>query len=111
MAHVKGLHEARGLPVGNLAPPKDQHNGKLTAKLARLDHHRGLLERQLAVWTEKQRLTRSRLILLEKEIAELERLIRQSREADRGVNRRKRARKTDRGYGGTVPRHDFSVEY
>lgn len=115
MGHVKGLHEARGLPIGNLPQPKGQRC-KLTGKLARLDHQRGLLERQLEVWTEKQKVTRNRLILLEKQMADIERLIRADRGADRGVNRRKRssATKSDRQQkydGMTARQRDVSVEY
>lgn len=111
MAHVKGLHEARGLPIGNLPQPKGQRC-KLTGKLARLDHQRGLLERQLEVWTEKQKVTRNRLVLLEKQMTEIERLIR----ADRGVNRRKRTSATypnrQQKYDGiTARQRDVSVEY
>jgi hypothetical protein len=111
MAHVKGLHEARGLPIGNLPQAKGQRC-KLTGKLARLDHQRGLLERQLEVWTEKQKVTKNRLMLLEKEMADIERLIRE----DRGADRRKRssATKSDRQrkYGGTTAQQrDIRVEY
>jgi hypothetical protein len=114
MAHAKGLHEARVLPIGNLMQPKDQRI-KLTAKLARLEHQRGLLERQFTVWMEKQKVTKNRLNLLDKEMADIERLIRESRVADRG-RRRKRvaATKSDRQqkYDGlTARQRDFSVEY
>jgi hypothetical protein len=115
MGHVKGLHEARGLPIGNLPQPKGQDT-KLTGKLARLDHQRGLLERQLAVWTEKQKVTANRLLLLDKQMAEIERMIRQHRAADRGRKRRKPASaahpKRLQKYDGTAERQrDVSVEY
>ncbi len=114
MGHVKGLHEARGLPIGNLPQPKGQRC-KLTGELARLDHQRGLLERQLEVWTEKQKVTKNRLILLEKQMADIERLIRADR-GNRGVNRRKRASATEsdrqQKYDGMTERQrDVSVEY
>ena len=69
MAHVRGLHETGG--IANYARGIQGQPAKLTAKLARLDHQRGLLERQLAVWTEKQQVTRHRLGLLEKQMAEI----------------------------------------
>ncbi len=113
MAHVKGLHEARGLPIGNLPQPKGQRC-KLTGKLGRLDHQRGLLERQLEVWTEKQKVTRNRLVLLEEQMADIERLIREDRGADRDRRKRSSAIKSDRQrkYGGmTARQRDVSVEY
>lgn len=113
MAHAKGLHEARGLPIGNLVQPKGQRI-KLMAKLARLEHQRGLLERQFAIWMEKQKVTKNRLDLLDKEMADIERLIRESRVADRGRRKRVAATKSDRQqkYDGlTARQRDFSVEY
>lgn len=115
MGHVKGLHEARGLPIGNLPQPKGQHT-KLTGKLARLDHQQGLLERQLAVWTEKQKVTANRLILLEKQMAEIEQMIREHRQADRGVGQRKRASsihssRQQKHNGVKAGQRDISVEY
>lgn len=113
MAHAKGLHEARGLPIGNLVQPKGQRI-KLMAKLARLEHQRGLLERQFAVWTGKQQVTKNRLNLLDKEMADIERLIRTSRAADRGrrkpvvATKSDRQQKYDRLSGA---QRDFSVEY
>jgi len=118
MGHVKGLHEARGLPIGNLPQLKGQ-NGQLTSKLARLDHQRGLLERQLAVWAEKQKVTANRLILLEKQMTEIERLIREHRATNGGAGRRKRPSAThsnrQQKFDGTTSttgrQRDVSVEY
>lgn len=76
MAHVRGLHESRGLGAFRVVRSKAQP-AKLTTKLARLDHQRGLLERQLAVWTEKQQVTRHRLSLVEKQMAEIGQTVRQ----------------------------------
>ena len=74
MKYARGLHEIRG--IGSLsAVGSAGARGRLSAKLSRLDHQRALLERQLAVWDEKQRATKYRLSLLEQEIAELDRPI------------------------------------
>ena len=91
MTHARGLHEIRGLrslrALGSAA-----ERGKLTAKLSRLDHQHGLLERQLAVWDEKQRVTKHRITLLDEEITELGRMIREFGGAYRNVDQRKRTR-------------------
>ena len=113
MGHVKGLHEARGLPIGNLPQPKGQHT-KLTGKLARLDHQQGLLERQLAVWTEKQKVTANRLIL-EADGGNREDYL-DNGEADRGVGQRKRASsihssRQQKHNGVKAGQRDISVEY
>ncbi len=75
MAHVRGVHETGGIEALHVVRAKAQP-GTLTTKLARLDHQRGLLERQLAVWTEKQQVTRERLTLVEKQMVEVGRLVR-----------------------------------
>lgn len=114
MEHVKGMHEARGLPIGNLMHLNKGNDGKLTSKLARLDHQRGLLERQLAVWTQKQKVTGNRLALLLKEIAEVEKRVREQRGAGGRMKRRKSAcvAKPRHGQHGTsTSQRDFSVEY
>jgi hypothetical protein len=114
MAHVKGLHQARGLPIGNLVHLDKASGGKLSSKLARLDHQRGLLERQLAVWTQKQKVTKKRLSLLLDEIAAIEQLVRAQRGAGRHAGRRKRVRAASSrsDQAGTTPRQrEFSVEY
>lgn len=117
MGHVRGFREARRLPIGNLPHLKGQ-NCQLTAKLARLDHQRGLLERQLAVWTEKQKVTANHLTLLEKQITDIERLIRGHRAADRRASRHKRPSATrSNGHqksattGMTERKCEVSVEY
>jgi hypothetical protein len=118
MNHVKGFHEARRLPIGNLPQLKGQ-NGRLTSKLSRLDHQRGLLERQLAVWTEKQRLTLGRLALLEKQIADIVQLMRKHRTAKQSAGwlKRRAATRSNRQQifdGATAPtgrQHNVSVEY
>lgn len=117
MGHVKGFREARRLPIGNLPQLKGQ-NCRLTSKLARLDHQRGLLERQLAVWTEKQKVTANLLTLLEQQITDIERLIRDHPVADRGVLRKrpsatcpKRQQSFDGTIGATGHWRDVSVEY
>lgn len=76
MAHVRGLHETGGLGAFRVVRCKAQPT-KLTTKLARLDHQRGLLERQLAVWTEKLQVTKHRLRLVEKQMAEIGQAVRQ----------------------------------
>jgi len=115
MAHVRGLHETGGLRtlrvVGSTA-----ERSKLTAKLSRLDHQRALLERQLAVWTEKQQVTKHRLGLLDKEITEIGRMIREFGGAYRSVNQRKRTRAVDvepqPDDGQAAARHsEVSLEY
>ena len=75
MPHVRGIHKTGGIEALHVVRAKTQP-GTLTTKLARLDHQRGLLERQLAVWTEKQQVTRERLTLVEKQMAEVGRLVR-----------------------------------
>lgn len=74
MSHIRGLHETGGLRSLRTAGSASQR-GKLTATLSRLDHQRALLERQLAVWTEKQKVTAHRLALLDKEIEQIGHLI------------------------------------
>ncbi|KAB2916718.1 MAG: hypothetical protein F9K29_10770 [Hyphomicrobiaceae bacterium] len=115
MAHVRGLHETCAIPTAQGRSSEGQRS-KLTAKLARFDHQRALLERQLAVWTEKQKVTRNRLNLLEKEMERVGRLIRECRGSSRAAKRRKRAYApaTDGRTKGDVAqaRHcDVSVEY
>lgn len=51
------------------------------AKLARLEHQKSLLERQLKTWRQQQQSTEHRLKLLERQIAEAEAI------ADRGRRR------------------------
>ncbi len=75
MPHIRGVHETGGIEALHVVRAKAQP-GTLTTKLARLDHQRGLLERQLAVWTEKQQVTRERLTLVERQMAEVGRLVR-----------------------------------
>jgi hypothetical protein len=87
MAHVRGLHETGGIQALHVVRAKAQP-GTLTTKLARLDHQRGLLERQLAVWTEKQQVTRERLTVVEKQMAEVGRLVRACTVPRRGRRRR-----------------------
>lgn len=115
MAHVKGLHETRGLTTLRVAG-SGAERGKLTAKLARLDHQRALLERQLAVWTEKQQVTRHRLDLLDAEITRIGQLLREFDGPYRGIDQRKRTRASgseqqpDGGAAG-VRRGNMSLEY
>jgi hypothetical protein len=91
MTHVRGLHETCGLQALHVVRSKAEP-GKLAAKLARLDHQRELLERQLAVWTEKQQVTRHRLSLVEKQMSELGRLVRQFGGPRRTASKRSRLR-------------------
>jgi hypothetical protein len=115
MAHVKGLHETRGLTTLRVVG-SGAGRGKLTAKLARLDHQRALLERQLAVWTEKQQVTKHRLDLLDEEITQIGLLLREFEGPYRSINQRKRARASgseqqpDGGAAG-VQRGNMSLEY
>ena len=88
MAHVRGLHETGGLGALRVVRSKAQP-AKLTSRLARLDHQRGLLERQLAVWTEKLQVTRHRLSLVEKQMTEIGRSVRQLVTPRRNANGRK----------------------
>jgi len=115
MAHVKGLHETRGLQTLRVAG-SNAERGKLTAKLARLDHQRALLERQLAVWTEKQQVTKHRLGLLDEEITQIGQLIREFEGPYRSLDQRKRTRAIEPGQqpdsGAAVARRsDMSLEY
>lgn len=115
MAHVRGLHETGGVQFLHVVRAKAEP-GKLTTKLARLDHQRGLLQRQLAVWTEKQQVTKERLNLVEKQMAEIGRSIRQLLVPHRAANRSKRtgaitaSAQPDRG--AAAPKHkEMSLEY
>ena len=115
MAHVRGLHETGGLGAFRVVGSKAQP-GKLTNKLARLDHQRGLLERQLAVWTEKQQVTRHRLSLVEKQMAEIGRSVRQLVTPHRKANGRKRLRAVaagDQADGAAAarPHKEMNLEY
>jgi len=76
MAHVRGIHEVLGLQMQRATGFKADP-AKLTAKLARLDHQRTLLSRQLAVWTEKQQVTKSRVAAIDKQMAQVGRSIRE----------------------------------
>jgi FtsZ-binding cell division protein ZapB len=111
MVHVKGVHDVHGIRVGNLTHLRDR-NGRLTAKLARLDHQRELVQRQLVIWTQKQKATRHRLAQLLGEIADVERMLRKQRGAERrGRKRLSGARRdlpADRRRDGEFA---FSVEY
>lgn len=115
MAHVRGLHETGGLRTLRTAGSTAERS-KLTAKLSRLDHQRALLERQLAVWTEKQQVTKHRLDLLDKEIVQIGRLIPEFGGPYRSVNQRNRTRaitseqQPDNG-AAAVWRGDVSLEY
>ena len=115
MAHIRGLRENGGLHglrvVGSKAEP-----GKLTTKLARLDHQRGLLERQLAVWTQKQNVTKRRLNAVEKQMAEMGRSIRQLVTPHHTGHGRKRLHVVaapDQVEGAVVaaPRKEVNLEY
>ncbi len=75
MTHLRGLHETGGLHALRILRARSQP-AKLTARLARLDHQRCLLERQLAVWTQKRQVTERRLHLVEKQMAEIGQLVR-----------------------------------
>lgn len=114
MAHVRGLHEARGLQTLRMTAKADP--AKLTAKLARLDHQRTLLDRQLAVWTEKQQVTRQRLGILDKQMAQVGRLIRGLVSPVRDAKQRHRKGvhapvRTMENAAAGVRRDDMSVEY
>ena len=115
MAHVRGVHEVRGLQMQRVTGFKADP-GKLTAKLARLDHQRTLLSRQLAVWTEKQQATKSRLAVLDKQMAHIGRLIREvvgrPRKGGHGRHGRALAAEPPIGNGASAARHrDMSLEY
>ena len=115
MAHIRGLHETCGLQVLRVVRSKAEP-GKLTTKLARLDHQRGLLERQLAVWTEKQQVTKHRLRQVEKQMAEIGRLLRQLGGPRSAAKRRKRTGESapgEQANGGaaTLRHQDMNLEY
>lgn len=117
MAHVKGLHETGGLQALRIVRSKEEP-GKLTTKLARLDHQRNLLKRQLAVWTEKQQVTRQRLGVVEKQMEDIGRLVRQLGMPRRGSNGRKRmlaaaAAASEQQDSGVVapPTKEVNLEY
>jgi len=113
MAHVRGLHETGGLPALHVVRNKAQP-GKLTTRLARLDHQRELLERQLAVWTEKQQTTRHRLGLVEKQMAELGQLVlrlRKPRGAAKGRKRGLAPGEQSEGRGTAQLHKEMSLEY
>lgn len=114
MAHVRGLHETGGLQALHVVYSKAKP-GALTTKLARLDHQRSLLERQLAVWTEKQQMTKHRLSLVQKQMAETGRLIREVGRPRRRSNARQGMRVIVGGQsdGGAVAAHHqkMNLEY
>lgn len=115
MAHVRGLHDTGGFRKLRIVGSGDERN-KLTAELSRLDHQRALVERQLAVWTKKQQVTKYRLELLDKEITKLGRLFGEFVRARHAGKQRKRTPATKPGQqpdsnAATVPRHDVSLEY
>ena len=114
-AHIRGLHETGGLSTLRSAGSKADRS-KLTAMLSRLEHQRALIERQLTVWTKKQQVTKHRLSLLDKEIIQIGRLIRQVGGPHRTVNQRSRTnaikseQQPDRGVAA-VRRGDVSLDY
>ena len=115
MTHVRGLHETGGLRALRIAG-STAGRSKLTAKLSSLDHQRALLERQLAVWTQKQQVTKHRLGLLDKEITQVGRLIRAFGGPYRNFNQRNRTRaiKSEQQPGSgaaAVKRSDVSLDY
>ena len=114
MKYARGLHEIRGLRSLSAVGSAGEH-GRLSARLSRLDHQRALLERQLAVWDEKQRATKYRLSLLEQEITELGRATREFGGPSRGVDQRKQTPSSKseaqaRGYAA-ARRSVVSLEY
>ena len=112
MTHVRGVHDTGGLQRLNPVRSSEQR-GKLMAKLTRLDHQKALLERQLAVWTEKQKVTKDRVILVEQQMANLERLIR----ASAGPSRRRkqgnafRPTRLSNSATASVPHDNMKLEY
>ncbi len=115
MAHVRGVHEVRGLQMQRVTGFKADP-GKLTAKLSRLDHQRTWHSRQLAVWTEKQKVTKNRLAILEKQMAQIGRLIRElvarPRKGNQGKDTRALGTEPQPGNGASTARHrDMSLEY
>jgi hypothetical protein len=115
MTHVRGLQETRGMN-GLRVVPRKAEPGKITTKLARLDHQRGLLERQLAVWTEKQQVTKHRLSLVEKQLTEAGRLVRQLGAVRRTGKGRKQmhtiaAAKGPDGAAVSPPHKEMNLEY
>ena len=113
MTHLRGLHEVRRGSAVSAASGKSQQ-GKLSARLARLDHQRTLLESQLAVWVEKQRVTRHRLDLLGPEVPQIGRQIR-GLIKPRRQDRRRPAGRSDPGRrpdgGGSTGGGEISFEY
>ena len=115
MTHVRGLHETSGLQSLRILRSKEEA-GKLTTKLARLDHQRSLLERQLAVWMEKQQITRQRLSVVEKQMDEIVRLVREFGMPRRRTRRRKSvfpgAALESQQLAGATPQHkEVKLEY
>jgi hypothetical protein len=115
MAHVRGLQETGGVKTLHVVRVEAEP-GKLTTKLARLDHQRGLLARQLVVWTEKQQVTRHRLGLVEKQMAEIGRSVRQLVTPRRKANGRKRmdviaAGEQAGGVAAAPPHKEMNLEY
>jgi hypothetical protein len=115
MTHIRGLHEAAGLRTIRIAGATPDRS-KLTATLARLDHQRTLLARQFAVWTKKLQVTQLRLGVLDKEIAETWRRIRESGGPYRALDQSNgtAAIKTEpltHGGGAAVRRGDVSIDY
>ena len=114
-AHIRGLHEASGLRTLRIAGSKAEP-GKLSATLSRLDHQRSLLARQLAVWTKKQQTTQLRIGVLDKEIANIWRLMREfdtpSPPASRHEGMGPAGPEQQANSGATVARRgDVSIDY
>lgn len=116
MAHIRGIHETRAVQSVRAESPTAQR-GKLMAKLARMDHQRGLLERQLAVWTGKQQVTKERLTLLQNQMEQISRLLRMLDKPSRAAARRRRGRAAAAaGQASAIGaaaarRNDMSLEY
>lgn len=68
-AKIKGCHDIRTLQARSDLTRAGSRQ-QVIAKLARLEHQKSLLQRQLKVWRQQQQKTEHRLGLVERQIAE-----------------------------------------
>ena len=65
-AHLRGVND---IPAMMCVPSRDATAGQSANALARLEHQKTLLEKQLQVWTKQKTITEHRLRLVQSQIA------------------------------------------
>ena len=66
MAHLRGVND---IPAMTSVPSRDATAAQSANALARLEHQKTLLEKQLQVWTKQKTITEHRLRLVKSQIA------------------------------------------